>query len=379
MNDYMPDDIQKDDYGNYFYIIGESKSVFASHLDTVSKDYWFVQHEREGNIISTDGKTTLGADDKAGVTIMLWMIKNKVPGLYYFFIGEEVGCIGSGLASKHLDFSDYNKMISFDRKGTSSVITHQTYSRCCSDEFAIELCKQFNGTGLAYKLDDGGLCTDSAEFMEDIPECTKIPVVYYKEHSFDEHQDIVHLAFLADACTKVDWENLPIVRDETVAEYDFGGSEDWENYTGISTGSVDTYNTYNDGNISEGGVFYVNGKKKTRRSGNKNRGRNLRGVGHSRVYFDSDELIDVTDEFIENKSAGVDCNNYDWIMDKILNDTFNEQELESLKECYLDMDVGYDKFFYEYLKEQLSYTGTAGSVHGVEEETEEDFFSENYL
>jgi hypothetical protein len=25
-------------------------------------------------------------------------MKHNIPGLYYFFIGEEVGCIGSGLA-----------------------------------------------------------------------------------------------------------------------------------------------------------------------------------------------------------------------------------------------------------------------------------------
>jgi hypothetical protein len=23
------------------------------------------------------------------------MIENKIPGLYYFFLGEEVGCVGS--------------------------------------------------------------------------------------------------------------------------------------------------------------------------------------------------------------------------------------------------------------------------------------------
>ena len=40
-------------------------------------------------------KTILGADDKAGMVILLYMIEKKIPGLYYFFIGEEVGCIGS--------------------------------------------------------------------------------------------------------------------------------------------------------------------------------------------------------------------------------------------------------------------------------------------
>jgi hypothetical protein len=47
-------------------------------------------------MISTDGTTTLGADD-TGVSVLIWMMKHNIPGLYYFFIGEEVGCIGSGL------------------------------------------------------------------------------------------------------------------------------------------------------------------------------------------------------------------------------------------------------------------------------------------
>jgi hypothetical protein len=67
------------------------------HLDTVSREHTKVNHVINGNMISTDGTTTLGADDKAGVSVLIWMMKHNIPGLYYFFIGE-VGCIGSGLA-----------------------------------------------------------------------------------------------------------------------------------------------------------------------------------------------------------------------------------------------------------------------------------------
>jgi hypothetical protein len=62
-------------------------------------------------MISTDGTTTLGADDKAGVSVLIWMMKHNIPGLYYFFIGEE-GCIGSGLAANYGDFKDYDRIIS---------------------------------------------------------------------------------------------------------------------------------------------------------------------------------------------------------------------------------------------------------------------------
>jgi hypothetical protein len=73
------------------------EKYFCFTLDTVSREHTKVNHVINGNMISTDGTTTLGADDKAGVSVLIWMMKHNIPGLYYF-IGEEVGCIGSGLA-----------------------------------------------------------------------------------------------------------------------------------------------------------------------------------------------------------------------------------------------------------------------------------------
>ena len=134
----FPEQIQTDQHGNYFIKIGESRTIFSSHLDTACKDHTSVSHVFRGNMIETDGKTILGADDKAGMTIMLWMMLHNIPGLYYFFIGEEVGCVGSGLASKYGDFKDkYDRMISFDRRGLDSVITYQSSSRCCFIVFLI--------------------------------------------------------------------------------------------------------------------------------------------------------------------------------------------------------------------------------------------------
>ena len=138
-------------------------------MDTACKSYENVTHIIEGNLIKTDGKTILGADDKAGMTILLWMIKHNVPGLYCFFIGEEVGCIGSKAASKDPQFLKYDRMISFDRRGTTSVITHQSSKRCCSDKFAIELANQLNQSGLELAPDDTGVYTDSAEFDHRLP------------------------------------------------------------------------------------------------------------------------------------------------------------------------------------------------------------------
>src|ERR1019366_3265993 len=90
-----PFDLQEDEFGNLFIKIGESDVLFTSHLDTATSASTSIKHVFEENIIKTDGFSILGADDKAGVTVMLYMIENQIPGLYYFFLGEEVGCIGS--------------------------------------------------------------------------------------------------------------------------------------------------------------------------------------------------------------------------------------------------------------------------------------------
>jgi hypothetical protein len=54
----FPKSLQKDKHGNYFISIGNSRTIFASHLDTVSKKREKVTHFIEGDIIKTDGTTT---------------------------------------------------------------------------------------------------------------------------------------------------------------------------------------------------------------------------------------------------------------------------------------------------------------------------------
>ena len=213
--------LEKDEWGNYFYKIGESRTIFASHLDTACRDQSKVKHRIDKQqIVTTDGTSILGADDKAGVTILLWLIKNNIPGLYYFFIGEEVGCVGSSSAAPLGNFrGNYDRIISFDRRGTNSVITYQSSYRCCSDDFANALAKQLNlKTNLFYKIDETGVYTDSAEFVDYIPECTNLSVGYLNEHTTRESQDLYHLNKLALASLGVEWEKLPTKRDASKRE-----------------------------------------------------------------------------------------------------------------------------------------------------------------
>jgi hypothetical protein len=242
----LGDGLTEDEFGNLFIKIGESDVMFTSHLDTATSALTKVNHVFDKNIIKTDGKSILGADDKAGVTIMLYMIEKEVPGLYYFFLGEEVGCIGSKKVANKLQtekIEGINKVISFDRRGTTSVITYQSSQRCASDKFGEALALELNKADetFSYKTDDTGVLTDSIQFIKIYSECTNISVGYQSEHTFSETQDIEHLEKLALACIKVNWNDLPVERDPSKTEYkSYGG---YGSYGGRYWGDDDYYNT----------------------------------------------------------------------------------------------------------------------------------------
>jgi hypothetical protein len=215
--------LEKDKYGNYYKIIGDNKKpsvMFTSHLDTADREQKITtiySREEDGEeILFTDGKSILGADDKAGVTVMLYMMAHNIPGLYYFFIGEERGGIGSNMVAADFHSIDYlenvKKCISFDRRRTISVITSQLGRVCCSNTFGTALCKEYNKSGLNLSLDPTGVYTDSASFIDDIPECTNVSVGYENEHTGRELQNITYLIKLCEASIKVDWESLPVSR-----------------------------------------------------------------------------------------------------------------------------------------------------------------------
>lgn len=216
-----------------------NKTLFTAHVDTV--------HRKDGNntfsymgdfMLANTAGQPLGADDGAGVAILLHMIDNRVPGYYIFFQGEEKGGIGSSwLALNDPDLIlNFDRAITFDRKGTHSVITHQMCGRTCSDDFAYALSDALNAVceDFMYIPDDGGVYTDTAEFSGLISECTNISVGYFSEHTANEKLDIAHFNRLADAVLKINWDELGFFRDPDEIEE-----------TPLTTYKYESYPTYN--------------------------------------------------------------------------------------------------------------------------------------
>lgn len=201
-----------------------SRTLFSAHVDTVhsTSGRQCVEYDHEmGLMLKTQdaGKKDnecLGADDGAGVWVLLQMIKANVPGTYAFHYGEERGGVGSSaIAIEHRPWlARFDRAIAVDRKGTDNIITHQGWGRCCSDDFAKALAAQFNmaGQNHSFKPDSGGVFTDTANYTDDVPECTNLSCGYEAQHTHNESLDVEFLIRLKDAMLVVDWESLPTVR-----------------------------------------------------------------------------------------------------------------------------------------------------------------------
>lgn len=219
ITDYIRDEINEieiDEKKNLIINIGSSRTIFTAHTDTfgmnnVKTEY---HHSNTTGLITGIGKTIIGADDKAGCIVLIGMIRAGVPGKYIFFAGEEKGRIGSSFYAKENKENlktEYDRIISFDRKNVVSVITSQMRNQCTSKKFSSALAKK-----MSMYEDDGGSYTDSASFTEIISECTNISTGFYNEHTTNEIWNYRFTIYdLLRKTIKCNWEDLPTLRNPT--------------------------------------------------------------------------------------------------------------------------------------------------------------------
>lgn len=218
---------------NYELIIGDNPTIcYAAHYDTVHKSDGRQKVVVNDHIISlapNSRSNCLGADCATGVWLILEMIEAGIEGIYVIHGHEEAGCRGSkALVQHNPKWLDTCKVvISFDRMGYDSIITHQTGIRTCSDNFANSLADILD---MPYKTDTNGSYTDSNEYRELVPECTNLSVGYWAQHSKLETQNLEFAVRLSKALKKADWSKLVIERDPTVIEYDQDSS--WSRWYG---------------------------------------------------------------------------------------------------------------------------------------------------
>lgn len=228
--------ITEDEYGNWSVTIGDRPVIFSCHTDTVHRQAGRqrVHLSRRGLLslayASQGTSACLGADDTAGVFLCRSLALAGVSGRYIFHYGEERGGIGSrALATHRADwFAGYTAAMAFDRRGTADIITHQGWGRCCSDAFAHGLADALNAAGtFRYEPDDTGVYTDTAEYVDLVPECTNVSVGYRHEHTPQETLDLRHVVKLRDALLHLDTDALPIARTATADSDALDWFKDW--------------------------------------------------------------------------------------------------------------------------------------------------------
>lgn len=205
---------EPDRFGNWILRQGTSRTVFSAHTDTV---HWTPGTNKilyDGNRWVRAKKGPLGADDGVGCFLLVELAKTGKPGIYVWHDGEETGCDGSrSLVLSQPDWlAHVDRVIAFDRRGYSDVISHQIGRRTASDAFCSALADRLSALGLPYAPSDRGMYTDSESYADDIAECTNISVGYFCEHSNAEKVDAPFVLALLAALKSIDFETLPTER-----------------------------------------------------------------------------------------------------------------------------------------------------------------------
>jgi hypothetical protein len=224
--------------GNRVLVVGEPspRVLWSCHTDTV--------HAKGGrqNVVWTSPSIIalhpsqakpgmcLGADDGAGMWILLHMIAAGVPGLYIFHAGEEVGGIGSSYIAKerrHL-LENIALAVAFDRKGKGDLIYSQMVGDTGSPQFARAFSDLLNDAmpGFAYAPCDMGSFTDTANYADIVPECVNVSVGYDREHGPRETLDFSHLSRLKTAMLKIGAQVALLPTTRTPGDYG-----DWGRYS----------------------------------------------------------------------------------------------------------------------------------------------------
>ena len=200
--------------GNIYVTKGVSDTYpcIVSHIDQVqevhSRDFKAI--ETHDIIFGWSPKKKefqgLGADDKNGIWIALKCLEKFDALKAAFFVGEEIGCVGSSKADMDF-FTDCRFVLQCDRRGSNDFITSICASELCSTDFIAATDFEMFG----YHLEDGAM-TDVLTLKENglSVSCVNMSCGYYDPHTDNEFTvkaDLLNcLAFvehIIENCTQV--------------------------------------------------------------------------------------------------------------------------------------------------------------------------------
>lgn len=200
---------RKDGFNNIIIDTCENPTnIFSCHTDTVDHVDGFreVLYDGVTNMLTANGNEILGADDGAGVYILLEMIEHNKPGRYIFHRDEECGGTGAAWIADHTPelFDGIKNAIAFDRMGDSDVIDTMFNGKIATDQFVNRLCESLSDRHTKAT----GTFTDTALYYGYVLNCTNISVGYYGQHTGSEMLDLEHFSWLVEKVKTIDWNKL---------------------------------------------------------------------------------------------------------------------------------------------------------------------------
>ena len=215
-----------DYFGNMWATIGTGGDLFIAHMDTVDSvshagatKPLFINNAGVVNLgVNPPKGMCLGADDGAGVWLLLELMNAGVAGTYVLTVGEESGRHGMQhlMMTKPELFEGHTLCVSFDRRGTTDILTHQCGARVASDEAALALSEAIGIPRLTPSPD--GAFTDNELLAGEVSEIFNVSCGYADAHTNKESLDTVFLTSLRDALLRVDWGSIPRVRTPGVGD-----------------------------------------------------------------------------------------------------------------------------------------------------------------
>lgn len=182
---------RKDRAGNIYAVKGKSATYpcVVAHIDEVHRNEtgnygaYIVANEM---VVGYDRirkcQTGIGADDKNGIWICLRLLERFKKMKCVFFVGEEIGCVGSNRADMKF-FKDCRFVIQCDRKGNGDIVTSISGTPLCSDAFIKAIQPEMHGYSENY-----GMMTDvlTLKLRGLSVSCVNLSCGYYNPHTDKE-------------------------------------------------------------------------------------------------------------------------------------------------------------------------------------------------
>lgn len=191
----LMDDVEIDAKGNLLASkrYGDDATIlFSAHMDTVSyidKNKVVLETFGVYSAILEDGeRTILGADDRAGIAIILEVLES-IPKSFQgtikvaFTVEEEIGRYGSKAIDN--DFSDdVDLAIVVDRKGSRDIVTDFFMPFCSTNVQSFAVDASYDA-GMVWECVTGGI-SDAVTFAERGINSINLSAGYYYEHTEKE-------------------------------------------------------------------------------------------------------------------------------------------------------------------------------------------------